>query len=427
MISSRGAKRPGPLLRIAVVTTLATLGVTIPATADAKTIREQQWHLKQLHIAKAHKITRGTGVTVAVVDTGVDRRHPDVQGALLKGKAFPAGDDHGWEDPEGHGTCMASLIAGSGSPYRDGTVGVAPNVKILPVRVDSSVTNLSKGIEWAADHGADIVNVPMWDFKDDRLKAAVDHAIKRGAIVVAAVGTYSDIYWPAAYPGVLAVSATKPKGDLSKYSSSGPEVALSAPGKDILCSTNKFETGYGIYDGTGPAAAIVAGVAALVKSGYPGLDPANLINRLIATADDRGPKGRDDKYGYGMINPVKALTADVPEAKTNPLLPSASPASPTAQADDTSISPGPMTITLISLAAVTMLAIAFVLTLLGATTRRRHTAQPQAAGNLPQNHGGTDPGRHRSDALEHSAHPDHPRAATPRASRHRQSPYDHPR
>lgn len=318
-------------LRSAVVVLLTGVGLSIPGLSHADEVRNRQWHLDFLRIAKAHQITRGEGVTVAVVDSGVDYRHPDLRGALLPGRNFSSGRRDGWEDPTGHGTAMASLIAGRGhgADHRAGVLGVAPGVRVLPVRVKgagpvSSARALEQGIEWAADHHADVVSISLTDVADPEVAEAVRYAQHKGSLVVAGVGNTAngdrEVMWPARHPGVVAVSGTDRDGYFTGASVSGSQVVLSAPAVDIIAGGSGERGRYAVGTGTSNSTAIVAGAAALLKARYPELDAANLINRLIATADDRGPDGRDPRYGYGIVDPLAALTEDVPTVAANPLV-----------------------------------------------------------------------------------------------------------
>jgi len=359
------------------------VGLGAPAVARADDIRDREWHLRYLGVAEAQRNARGEGVTVAVLDTGVDYRHPDLKGAVLEGRTFSGGREDARDDVGGHGTAMASLIAGRGhgARHRDGVMGVAPGARVLPVRTYGGGLVRSKALQqairWAADHDADVINVSQGYVDDSATRDAVDYAQAKGAVVIAAVGntTQGDqkVAAPAMYPGVVAVSATNEHGNFAEESISGPEVVLSAPGTDIMAAGSGKRGMYATGTGTSNSTAIVSGVAALIKSRYPDMDAANIINRLIATADDKGPNGRDPQYGFGIVNPVKALTADEPFVKSNPLVkPSPSDAASAATAaDDGSSSDFPL-LGLAGLAALLFVVLAglgFVL------VRRGHASQ----------------------------------------------------
>lgn len=301
---------------------LSIVGVASPAQADQ--IRDRQWHLGFLKADRVHQISKGRGATVAVVDTGVNPKHPDLSGNVLKGADFAStlGGD-GWTDKDGHGTGMASLIAahGHGGGGRAGVLGLAPEAKVLPVRSlvkDDSAGAADEAIRWAVDHGATVIN---FSGRASRLDGAVKYALSHDAVVVAAAGNTADGFGvgePASLPGVVAVSGVDQRGDFTDASTEGPEVALAAPAVDVV-SASVGESGYRVGTGTSGATALVSAAAALVRSKYPDLDAANVIERLIRTAEDKGETGRDNKYGFGVLNPLKALTADVPLVKQNPL------------------------------------------------------------------------------------------------------------
>jgi subtilisin family serine protease len=156
---------------------------------------------------------------------------------------------------------------------------------------------------------------------DSRLQKAVKEAQAADVVVVAAVGNrpqVNQVVYPAAYPGVIAAAAVDKQGNHADVSVTGPQVTLAAPGVDIV--SPRLNGKYSQNVGTSDATAIIAGVAALVRAKYPNLSASEVVHRLTATATDKGSPGRDEQYGYGIVNPVAALTADVP-----PLTPSAAP------------------------------------------------------------------------------------------------------
>jgi type VII secretion-associated serine protease mycosin len=320
-------------IRVAAVAAgavMVLLYAAAPARADV--IRARQWHLNKLHIAEAQKLASGQGVIVGVVDSGVDAKHVDLAGNVLPGADLTtATGGNGWTDLVGHGTGMASLIAGHGHGTGAGALGIAPAAKILPVRrqatSDLDRGEVARGVQWAADHGALVINLSLDAGDTAALRRAVDYALGKDVVVVAGVGLSSAvrIAAPARLPGVVAVSGVDRGGNIA-VSASGPEVAISAPAQEIPRATKG--NGYSLGTGTSDATAIVSGVVALIRAKYPDLDAANVINRLISTADDKGPPGRDHGYGFGIVNPVRALTADVPTVDRNPLLQAAAPASP---------------------------------------------------------------------------------------------------
>ncbi|MDR6325150.1 S8 family serine peptidase [Actinoplanes couchii] len=272
--------------------------------------------MSYLNLEEAHKISRGDGVSVAVVDSGVFP-HKDLSKNLKKGTDIgPDGDGTGNVDTLGHGTRMAGLIAGHGHGSGDGAMGVAPDAGIIPVKAlgkKGGSPNFPESIEWAAQAGADVINVSANAGRSRTLDTAITAAINADAVIVAAAGNTSDdprIAFPAALPDVLAVGAVDRDGKVSKISVHDPKVGICAPGADLVTTAPGNE--YAKSSGTSGATAIVSGAAALVRAKFPELSAAEVIHRLTATADDNGPPGKDDECGYGVLNIVKALTVDVP-------------------------------------------------------------------------------------------------------------------
>lgn len=318
--------------RIAGVMAAATLatGVLPAAPAAATEVRKAQWHLDYLKIAEAQRVSTGQGVVVAVVDSGVHASHPDLAGQVVAGADLVGGGANGMTDEDSHGTAMSGLIAAKGGGPTH-AYGVAPGARIMPIRVfakdKSSNSTTVAGIRAAADRGAKVINVSLSsaDAANTAEREAIAYALSKDAVVVAGGGNVSagqsGIGSPANTPGVIAVTAFDQTGAFWSGSAQGPEAVLSAPGKDIVTTgaPAATRTGYTIDEGTSDAAAIVTGVVALVRAKYPNLDAANVINRLIRTADDAGPAGRDPQYGFGRVNPVRALSESVDAVSGNPL------------------------------------------------------------------------------------------------------------
>jgi type VII secretion-associated serine protease mycosin len=306
-----------------------------PATADA--LRSDQWYLRTLKVSAAHALSRGAGVTVAVLDTGV-YPHRDLKRNLLAGTSVIPGDSGNAKvDKVGHGTNMAALIAAHGRNGRDGILGIAPAAKILPVKYSNhankaSSDDMTAAVEWATSHGAKVINISAAAGPAFGLIEAVDAAIKNDVVVVASIGNRSVdpiAAYPSAIDGVLAVGATDRQGRHASLSTKDSKVQICAPGVGI--TTAEPPNRYADVDGTSPSSAIVAGAAALVRAKFPELSAKDVINRLTATADDIGPPGRDNECGFGLLNIVKALTADVPSLTGGTATPAASgSASPTA-------------------------------------------------------------------------------------------------
>ncbi|WP_373569279.1 type VII secretion-associated serine protease mycosin [Streptomyces sp. FXY-T5] len=328
-------KRPRrPSRRAAALGALLTAGLVLlpAATAHADGIRAQQWALDAMHTEQAWQTTKGEGVTVAVLDTGVEADHPDLAGNVLPGKdlvrfgAEPG--DRAWAR---HGTAMAGIIAGHGHGpgNADGVLGIAPEAKILPVRViledgDPSRAKarstrgnaLAEGIRWAADHGADVINLSLGDdsasaHPEPSEDQAVQYALKKGVVVVASAGNGGEkgdhISYPAAYPGVIAATAVDRAGTRASFSTRRWYATVSAPGVDVVIADpdHKYYEGWG----TSAAAAFVSGAAALVKAAHPGLAPAQIKSLLEDTARNAPSGGRDDSRGFGFIDPAAAIEA----------------------------------------------------------------------------------------------------------------------
>ena len=317
--------RAGRAVAVGVAVGVLAGAVVQPLPVLADNVRAKQWHLGFLDVATAHRYSEGAGVTVAVVDTGVDGTHPDLAGNVGTGtEVFIGGTGNGWTDIDGHGTAMAGLIAahGHGPGNADGAFGIAPKATILAVRtghVYHEVNAVPAGIEWAIDHGAKVISISAGGDPSHDEQQAVQDAIAHDIVVVASVGNAPEatqIHFPAAYPGVVAVAGVDKAGNRAPFSLTGPEVVLAAPAADIesIAPGGRYRTGSGTSDAT----AIVAGAAALVRSRFPKLSAAEVIHRLTATAIDKGPKGRDPEYGYGVVNLVGALTADVPSLSATP-------------------------------------------------------------------------------------------------------------
>ncbi|MEV5352659.1 type VII secretion-associated serine protease mycosin [Streptomyces sp. NPDC052693] len=321
--------RAGGLLSVLLA---AGLALVPAATAQADGIRAQQWALEAMHTAEAWQTTKGTGVTVAVLDTGVEADHPDLAGNVLPGKDLVGfGAEPGDRAWARHGTAMAGIIAGHGHGpgNADGVLGIAPEAKILPVRViledgDPSRAKarstrgnaLAEGIRWAADHGADVINLSLGDdsasaHPEPTEDQAIQYALKKGVVVVASAGNGGEkgdrISYPAAYPGVIAATAVDRAGTRASFSTRRWYATVSAPGVDVVIADpdHKYYEGWG----TSAAAAFVSGAAALVKAAHPGLTPAQIKTLLEDTARNAPVGGRDDSRGFGFVDPAAAIRA----------------------------------------------------------------------------------------------------------------------
>ncbi len=316
---------------VLVATALSALLPVAPADADE--VRDLQWHLRFLDVAAAHRISQGTGVVVAVVDTGVDAAHPDLTGNVLPGVDFVDEGGNGQRDEDGHGTGMAGLVAAHGRASA-GALGIAPQAKILPIRIARASSSRFgdhglEGLSWAVAHGANIICFANVISDTPQLRQVIERTRAADVVVVAAVGnrpTAGKVEFPAAYRGVLAAAGVDQNGNHAQVSVTGPEVVLAAPAVDIVSTSQggRYRKGTGTSD----AAAILAGAAALVRAKFPNLSAEEVIHRLTATAIDKGTPGRDGEYGYGVVDLVAALTKDVPPLKpaSQPPVTSAPPA-----------------------------------------------------------------------------------------------------
>ncbi|MFJ8108648.1 type VII secretion-associated serine protease mycosin [Streptomyces sp. NPDC096132] len=324
-----GTRRAAGLLCCLLAGSVALLPAA-PAYADS--IRAQQWALDAMHTQEAWQTTKGKGITVAVLDTGVEADHPDLEGNVLQGKdmvGFGAVEgDRAWAR---HGTAMAGIIAGHGHGYgdEDGVMGIAPEARILPVRViledgDPQRTKarntrgnaLAEGIRWAADHGADVINLSLGDdsssaHPEPAEDEAVQYALKKGVVVVASAGNGGEkgdhISYPAAYPGVIVATAVDRYGTRASFSTRRWYATVSAPGQKVVIADpdHKYYEGWG----TSAASAFVSGAVALVKAAHPGLTPAQIKKLLEDTARNAPAGGRDDSRGFGFIDPAAAIKA----------------------------------------------------------------------------------------------------------------------
>lgn len=285
----------------------------------------KEWHLQELDANAAWHHSTGQGVTVAVIDSGIDASHPDLADALLPGRNFipdhapdnTTAEAHaiGHTDPNGHGTSISGLIAAN-SP-NDGPGGIAPGASILPVRVldadnryhDSTV--VAEAITWAVDSEADIINLSLGSPQtNEAIDEALDYAHEHDVLVIACTGNRADhldsdqVWFPARHATTIAVTGTDSHGHRMPGALSGPETALAAPADQLPAALPG--NGWGHVSGTSFATALVSGTAALLRSAHPAAPAHDIAQLLLQSAD-----GADEDLGAGIINPVQALQSPV--------------------------------------------------------------------------------------------------------------------
>jgi type VII secretion-associated serine protease mycosin len=312
-------------------------GGEFASSAAADSIRDnQQWVLDMLRAEAAWSVTRGAGATVAVIDSGVNPDVSDLTGSVITGpdytgvKTSPASRDWGV-----HGTWMASLIAGHGHDQGfSGVIGVAPEARILSIRVipdrgDPHYSqyerepetviqqSLADGIHYAVAHGARVISMSIgYSAPSGTVREELQQAYDRGVVVIASAGNSggpagpgrdaeAPESFPANYPGVISVGAVDSNGDVAGFSSDNLSVQVAAPGVSVPAQGRDSQ--YWWVSGTSPACALVAGVAALIKSRYPGLAPDLVASALTSTTTDRPASGYDSQVGFGIVNAAAAL------------------------------------------------------------------------------------------------------------------------
>ncbi|MEU4348770.1 type VII secretion-associated serine protease mycosin [Streptomyces sp. NPDC023838] len=404
--SSHRVMRHGRAVSVALGALLVGIAA---APAQADTVRERQWHLDAMQANDMWKISTGKGITVAVIDTGVDDTLADLKGQVLPGLDLSGkqGDENA--DWDGHGTGIASLIAATGKrSAADGSYGLAPGVKILPVRLPktdegSKLTNLpmwlqklGQGIRYAADNGAKVINISQAvPETSDELTKAVKYALDKGALIFAGVGNSggegNPVEYPAATPGVVGLSAVDKKIEATKESEHGPQVDLAAPGNEMTHACGGG-TNICLSHGTSDATALASASAALIWSKYPQWTNNQVLRVMLNTAG--GPKNgdkRSDYIGYGVVRPRIALTnpgdpgpaneyplpdlaatnANSPSPKASSGAPTPKPSAPQSSSSTTDGDSGSNTGLWIGLGAVVVVGAAVAVPLV--RSRRRHT------------------------------------------------------
>lgn len=323
------------VLSAVAVSLVAVLAIAAPASADS--IRDREYWLSQYGFDQVWNTTKGAGVKVAIIDSGVDGSGADLRGAVVggtdeSGLGSPDGQTPVGSDPE-HGTMVASVLAGRGTGANSGVIGVAPEAELLSVSVafgdskavQSSDDQIAAGVRWAVDNGAKVINMSLtrntkdWPTSwDDAFQYAFDHDV----VIVAAAGNRGsgteEVGAPATIPGVVTVAGVDKNQDASTDASAqGITISVAAPSEQIV---GVLPSGsYVQWSGTSAAAPIVSGMVALVRAAHPELDANNVIQRVIATATAKSDTVPSPIYGYGLINPPGAVNDEVARVTANPM------------------------------------------------------------------------------------------------------------
>lgn len=315
-------------------------GATIaPVAPNPDPVRAAEYWLDEYGIRDAWATTRGAGVRIAIIDTGVARGPVEFEGAVVGGTDVSGIGSSDGRTPVGavdanHGSWVASLAAARGTGANTGMIGVAPEAQLLAVSVGFGSSakvpftdQIAEAIRWSVDNGADVINLslttntPDWDESwDSAFLYAFDHDV----VVVVAAGNRgsgtSRVGAPATIPGVLTVAGVDPQGKASlEASTQGITIGVSAPSEDLVGVS--ADGRLVLWNGTSGAAPIVAGIAALVRAAHPDLDAANVINRIIRTAHPAAAAKAvpDPLYGYGLVDAAAAVSATVPSVTENPM------------------------------------------------------------------------------------------------------------
>lgn len=299
--------------------------------APAEPVKATPWPQQRYAPSRLEPLATGAGVTVAVIDSGVDKTHPQMRGRVVAGRDYLDGGN-GTRDCQGHGTGVASIIA---ARQQDGIGfhGLAPDARIMPIRVSEqtiiegeqsgrtvTAEQFASAIRWAVDHGADVINLSVVLYEDNpQVRSAIAHALDEDVVVVAAAGNLHENGdprpYPAAYEGVIGVGAVGQDGTVAGFSQRGDYVDLVAPGSKVLVAVP--ERGHKEENGTSYAAPFVAATAALIREYWPDLTAAEVAARILATTDP-APGNRAHDYGAGILNPYRAVTDTSAPARRQP-------------------------------------------------------------------------------------------------------------
>lgn len=282
------------------------------------------WGLESLNVPNVWRATKGEGIKVAVLDTGVAYNHPDLSGAILDMKDF-TNSPSGPYDIQNHGTHVAGVIAARDNTT--GVVGVAPQAGLLIAKVlgdngSGGEAGIIRGVEWALEKDADIISMSLGSaYETPELRKILNEAIKKGKFVICAAGNdgpqLDSVTYPGKYEEIITVGSIDRRRNISWFSSKGRQVDIVAPGDEILSTIPS--NGYGQMSGTSMATPFVTGLAALMLAKHRMNDGDNktplktqkqLMAHLKKMTIDLGPKGFDISYGYGLIDPSQLLNLD---------------------------------------------------------------------------------------------------------------------
>jgi subtilisin family serine protease len=277
-----------------------------------------QYILQKLQINDVHRLARGTNVPIAVIDSEIDASHPDLQGVIVQ-RFSAAGAP---EKPHPHGTGMAGAIA---SHQR--LMGIAPSSRLYAVHAfstkaasaESTTFNILKGLDWAQSQNVRIINMSFAGPKDPSLEHSLKAAYDKGIVLIAAAGNAgpkSPPLYPGADPSVIAVTATDADDKIFAGANRGKYISVAAPGVDVLVPAP--DNAYQLTTGTSVAAAEVSGIAALLLERNPRLTPADIRRILTGSAKRLGPGERNDDFGSGLVDVLKAVQSADPRVVTSP-------------------------------------------------------------------------------------------------------------
>ena len=315
--------------------------LTFQSTNDAGTpndpFYDKQWALAKIEAESAWKVTTGSNVTIAVIDSGVDLDHPELAARVVEGYDFVNGDSEA-DDDYGHGTLVAGVAAAAAN-NNIGIAGLAWNARIMPVKVldgqgQGVSSNLTCALHWAADSGADIINISIISFGPSfGMQSAIDYAASEGALIFSAAGNLFEegnpVTYPAAHDNVIAVAATDKDDAHAWFSSAGAFVDIAAPGVGILSPFPPSHEEYRSVYGTSLATPHGAGLAALVLSAVPSLSSEEVETVIQRSAVDLGDAGKDDKFGHGRIDASGAVKLTLSSLPVQLLLPGVNAPVPT--------------------------------------------------------------------------------------------------